>query len=529
MSILRNHSTAWSAGPLVAPGKRQAPGTRQGFWPPRPKHSVWDSKPRTPAGGTKPVTAASWSSSYARNIRLTDLFVTCFVITVAFMGRFFLDLPGDPAASLNGYIPLSLLLLVVWNATLEIFSSRERRIFGLGATEYKRIIHSTLSAFGLLAIFMVVFKLDVVRGFFAIALPLGIFLLMLSRWLWRRWLARRRTAGGCFSNAVVMGTTEDAQYVISQLRSNPATGYRVAGVALTSLAAGTELNPPWYRLPVFSSSARIENVLAATGADTVIVAGNLPGGPATIQQLGWDLGELHTELVLASSLTNVAGPRVHFRPVEGLPLMHVELPQYSGGKHLYKRAMDVVLSATGLLFLSPVLLLLALIVRMDSAGPALFHQERVGRNGETFKMLKFRSMVVDAEKLLDGLAGKNEGAGPLFKMARDPRITGCGRWMRKYSLDELPQLWNVLIGDMSLVGPRPPLAKEVAEYQAPAGRRLLIKPGITGLWQVSGRSILPWEESVRLDLYYVENWSLTGDFIILWRTAKAVYSPEGAS
>lgn len=521
MSILKNHSTILSTGTLTGTGRRQT------LKPAHSKHSVWDARLR-PATAGNLVTGVNWSTAYARNIRLTDFIVTLTVVSVAFIGRFMFDGSTGLQGATIQYIPLSILVLLMWNADLELFRTRDKRIFGSGASEYKRIIHSTLRAFGLLAIFLVVLKFDIARGFFAIALPLGVFLLLVSRWLWRRWLARRRAAGSYFSNAVVMGGAEDAGYVISQLRSNPGTGYKVAGVALTSLSAGTELTPPWYRVPVFSSEAQLEKVLAATGADTVIVAGNLPGGPSAIQQLGWDLGELHTELVLASSLTNVAGPRVHFRPVEGLPLMHVELPQYSGGKHVYKRAMDVVLSAMALLVLSPLFLLLAVIVRTGSSGPAFFRQERVGRDGEPFKMLKFRSMVTDAEKRLGDLASHNEGAGPLFKMTHDPRITKCGRWMRKYSLDELPQFWNVLLGNMSLVGPRPPLATEVAQYQAPAGRRLLIKPGITGLWQVSGRSDLPWDEAVRLDLYYVENWSLTGDFIILWRTAKAVYSPEGA-
>lgn len=521
MSILKNHSLFPIAGTVPGTGRRQP------LRPERSKHSVRDARLR-PAATDNPVMGVNWPLAYARNIRLTDFLVTVIVVTVAFMGSFVVDSPAALQGATNLYIPLSILLLAMWNADLELFRTRERQIFGSGATEYKRIIHSTLRAFGLLAIFLVVFKLDVSRGFFAIALPLGAFLLLVNRWQWRKWLSRQRAGGSYFSNAVVMGAREDASYVISQLTSNVGTGYKVAGVALTSLNVDTELTPPWYQVPVFSSEARLEKVLAATGADTVIVAGNLPGGPSAIQKLGWDLSELRTELVLASSLTNVAGPRVHFRPVEGLPLMHVELPQYSGGKHLYKRAMDVVLSAMALLVLSPLFLLLTVIVRTGSRGPAFFRQERVGRDGKTFKMLKFRSMVVDAEKLLADLASQNEGAGPLFKMTHDPRITKCGRWMRKFSLDELPQFWNVLMGNMSLVGPRPPLATEVAQYQAPAERRLLIKPGITGLWQVSGRSDLPWDEAIRLDLYYVENWSLTGDFIILWRTAKAVYSPEGA-
>lgn len=522
MSILRNSSRAWSVSALPTTGKPQrvTPANLA------PTPAVRTSRYRTAGTGSR-ASVINWSTSYARNVRATDLLVTSIAVATAYLGRFVLDGPAQSSvASDRGYIALAFALLVLWNADLELFRTRERRIFGAGATEYKRIVHSTLRAFGLLAIFMVVFKFELVRGFFAIALPLGLFVLLLNRWLWRRWLARRRAAGGWFSAAVVIGSSEDAQYVISQLQSNPSTGYKVAGVALTSFPNGLNTTTSRRRIPTFSSDTRIDKMLRVTGADTVIVAGNLPGGPSAIQKLGWDLGGLNAELVLASSLTNVAGPRVHFRPVEGLPLMHVELPQYSGGKHVYKRAMDIVLSAMALLMLSPILLTAYVIVRMDSPGPALFRQERVGRDGQTFNMLKFRSMVVGAEKLLDGLT--NEGAGPLFKMAHDPRITRCGRWMRKYSVDELPQFWNVLVGNMSLVGPRPPLATEVVQYTAPAERRLLIKPGITGLWQVSGRSALPWDEAVRLDLYYVENWSLTGDLIILWRTAKAVYSPEGA-
>jgi lipopolysaccharide/colanic/teichoic acid biosynthesis glycosyltransferase len=178
--------------------------------------------------------------------------------------------------------------------------------------------------------------------------------------------------------------------------------------------------------------------------------------------------------------------------------------------------------------LSPVLLVLALVVHFDSPGPVLFRQERIGKDGRPFAMLKFRSMVQDAETRLAALADANQGAGVLFKVKDDPRITRCGRWMRRFSLDELPQFVNVLKGDMSLVGPRPPLAREVGEYERYTHRRMLIKPGITGLWQVSGRSDLDWDDSVRLDLYYVENWSIMGDLMILWRTFRAVLAPVGA-
>jgi exopolysaccharide biosynthesis polyprenyl glycosylphosphotransferase len=214
--------------------------------------------------------------------------------------------------------------------------------------------------------------------------------------------------------------------------------------------------------------------------------------------------------------------------VEGLPLMHVDIPQYSGAKHVLKRVVDVAMALGALLALSPLLLVLAIIVRLDSPGPVLFRQDRVGKDGHPFGMFKFRSMVVDAEARLAALDQRNEGAGVLFKLRDDPRVTHCGRWMRKYSLDELPQLWNVVLGHMSMVGPRPPLDREVSGYEHHTHRRLLIKPGITGLWQINGRSDLAWEEAVRLDLYYVENWSIAGDLLILWRTFRAVIKPSGA-
>jgi exopolysaccharide biosynthesis polyprenyl glycosylphosphotransferase len=264
------------------------------------------------------------------------------------------------------------------------------------------------------------------------------------------------------------------------------------------------------------------------GADTVIVAGQPRGGSRYIRNLGWALEGTATDLVLASRLTDVAGPRIHFRPVEGLPLIHVEIPQFEGGKHVLKRMLDVVVAAIALVILALPMLIVALLIRIDSPGPALFRQERVGRNGSTFTMLKFRSMVVDAESRLAALAAEDQGNGVLFKMKADPRVTRIGRIIRKFSIDELPQLWNVLVGDMSLVGPRPPLRREVNQYESHVHRRLYIKPGLTGMWQVNGRSDLSWEESVRLDLYYVENWSLTGDLVILWRTVRVLLHPTGA-
>jgi exopolysaccharide biosynthesis polyprenyl glycosylphosphotransferase len=274
----------------------------------------------------------------------------------------------------------------------------------------------------------------------------------------------------------------------------------------------------------------IPALLAAYGADTVIVTSSHDLPPRRIRELSWSLEPGRRHLVVAPGLTDVGGPRIHVRPAAGLPLVHIETPRYEGFRSTAKRAFDIASAGAGILLLAPLLVVIALAIRIGSPGPVLFRQPRVGRGGERFDMLKFRSMVVDAEARLAEIVevGRRETNGVMFKMRDDPRVTPIGRFLRRYSLDELPQLFNVLVGSMSLVGPRPPLEREVAVYENHVNRRFLVKPGITGLWQVSGRANLSWEETVRLDLYYVENWSLVGDLVILWRTMRAVVGRDGA-
>jgi len=400
-------------------------------------------------------------------------------------------------------------------------------VLGLGVGEYKLVVHASALAFGMLAILFLVLRVDFAAEYFLLALPVGLGALVLDRWLWRKWLLRQRAFGHYLARAIVVGRREDVEYVIAQIAANSGAAYRVVGAAVDT-APGAQLTVGEQRIPVVAKRDGVAAAAASVSADAVIVAGQPDEGGEFVRQLGWDLEGTPAELVLSSRLTDVAGPRIHFRPVDGLPLIHVETPTFEGGKHILKRSVDIALSALAIVVLMPFMLVVGLIIRFDSPGPALFRQRRCGRNGDTFEMLKFRSMVETAEDDLAGLLDRNEGHGALFKLRNDPRVTRFGRWLRKYSLDELPQLWNVLVGDMSIVGPRPPLVTEVAEYEGSVHRRLFIKPGMTGLWQISGRSDLSWEESVRLDLYYVENWSLTGDLMIMWRTAKAVVNPKGA-
>ena len=263
-------------------------------------------------------------------------------------------------------------------------------------------------------------------------------------------------------------------------------------------------------------------------ADTVAVAHSPGVGPEALRRMAWALEGAGVDLLVAPAFTDVAGPRIHVRPVSGLPLLQIAAPRFSGGRWLLKRSIDVASTLLLLVLLSPVLLSVALLVRLTSRGPVVFTQERIGRDGKPFRLYKFRSMCVDAEARRAGLLAENDCDGVLFKLRDDPRVTPVGRWLRRYSLDELPQLVNVLRGQMSMVGPRPPLASEVEQYEQHVHRRLLVTPGITGLWQVSGRSELSWTETVRLDLYYVENWSVALDAEIVWKTLFTVLRGRGA-
>jgi len=273
----------------------------------------------------------------------------------------------------------------------------------------------------------------------------------------------------------------------------------------------------------------VRRATLVSGATTIAITSSGAVSGSQLRRLAWDLEGTGIDILVAPALTDIAGPRIHLRPVAGLPLIHLEEPEFDGGRQTVKGALDRVASLGALVLMMPVFAVVSLLVAVTSPGPVLFRQTRVGRNGQPFTMLKFRSMRHDAERHLASLQVSNENAdGLLFKMKADPRITPLGKILRRFSLDELPQLINVLRGEMSLVGPRPPLETEVAQYGEDTARRLLVKPGLTGLWQISGRSDLPWDEAVRLDLHYVENWSIALDCLILWKTAFAVFARRGA-
>jgi exopolysaccharide biosynthesis polyprenyl glycosylphosphotransferase len=422
-------------------------------------------------------------------------------------------------------------IAAVWLTALAVFRTRDCHVVGSGVLEYKRVLNATATAYGLLAIAFLLMQVQHSRAYFIVALPLGAGGLLLGRWTWRRWLRSQRAFGHYLSRALIVGSRSDVEYVAGQVAHDHGTGYVVVG-AVSDGAEPDDVVVDGRRIPVIAHGEGGARAVAAAAthcqADAVIVSGPFGSGDEDVRQLSWSLEGTAIELVLSSRLTDVAGPRIHFRPVEGLPLLHVEIPTFDGWRHVLKRTFDIVFATAALVLLAPVLLVIAVAVHLHDGGPVVFRQTRCGRNGRTFQMLKFRSMTPTAERDLAGLLDRNEGTGLLFKIRNDPRVTTVGRVLREHSLDELPQFWNILKGDMSVVGPRPPLVCEVEAYDEPVRRRLMIKPGLTGMWQISGRSDLSWEESVRLDLYYVENWSLTGDLMIVWRTVRAVVRPRGA-
>ncbi|WP_346233040.1 sugar transferase [Parafrigoribacterium mesophilum] len=492
----------------------------------RPRLRIVETDERALVSDTRPECGLAWAKRYRSGLLITDTAIIFAALLIALLGR----LAGMTPSSAQMNPPFWMVcacVLLTWNAALAAFHTRDLRVVGVGLNEYKQVVSASFVTFGLLAMAFMILEIDTARHYLVVSFPLGAAALVGSRLLWRKWLIRQRRFGHFLSQVVVAGKRRDVGYVVRAIEKNSGAAYKVVGTVLDEHRTG-DASDNLPGIPTCYGLRNVAEVTAALGADAVIVASHPSEEGNFIRSLAWQLEGTATELILASRLVDVAGPRIHFRPVEGLPLIHVEIPAFDGGKHVLKRVLDVIVSAIGIAIVLPLCAVLSILIACDSPGGVFFRQERVGRDGRTFTMLKFRSMCQTATQDLAALRERNEGAGVLFKIKDDPRVTRVGRTLRKYSLDELPQLWNILKGDMSLVGPRPPLPSEVDDYEEPMGRRLYIKPGLTGMWQVNGRSDLSWQESVRLDLYYVENWSLIGDLVILWRTLKVLTHPVGA-
>ncbi|MGK5110442.1 sugar transferase [Geodermatophilus sp. CPCC 205506] len=471
--------------------------------------------------GEGTVARRAWRGAYVRSIFAGDIASALTAAMTGYVVRF--GPAGAPEARVSLWV--ALVLPLVWVAAMLVARTYEQRFLWLGAEEFRRVFFAAALLLAAVGTVSWAFKLEVARGFVILAVPVATLLTLAQRYVRRRSLHRQRAHGRFQQTTLLVGHRAGVQALHEQVDREAYHGYRVVGCAIPG---GRDAAAEFDGLPVLGDLDEVIDIVRGFEVDTVAVLPSPELDGAALRRLGWKLEDTRAELLLAPAVSEVAGPRVSIRPVAGLPLLHMERPELRGARRFTKEAFDRTSAALGLLFLAPVLLGITLAVTMTSDGPVFFRQERVGRDGRKFPMLKFRSMVAGADRMVDDLADESDGNGVLFKKKDDPRVTSVGKILRRYSLDELPQLINVVRGEMSLVGPRPPLQTEVERYGYDMHRRFLVKPGLTGLWQVSGRSDLSWDDSVRIDVRYVENWSLMFDFMILWKTAGAVLRGSGA-
>ena len=409
---------------------------------------------------------------------------------------------------------IAVALLLLWPIMLWEMQSRATAVLGTGSEEYRRVLTASLWTLVLTAAGAYAIGSSRARDTLLVAVILGTMLLLVGRNLMRIRLHRHLTRFGPLHRVFVVAPQSAERVIGAQLERSAMIFAQVGGVTLSeSIDPDPELV--------------VADAIAA-GADTLLYAPGNHDDPTWPRRLGWAMEDTELSLLVSPALADVAGPRMSIEPVEGMALLRVDMPRFSGPTRVVKRTIDVVGSLLGLIVLAIPVAIVALLIKRDSPGPVFYRQLRAGVGGSTFMCWKLRTMYCDADQERAALRRLATDDGATFKMVRDPRVTPFGHFLRRYSIDEMPQLLNVLVGEMSLVGPRPHPLDDVERYDDVATRRLLAKPGMTGLWQVSGRSDLDWSEAVTLDLHYIENWSMALDMIILLRTGKAVLSGKGA-
>jgi len=460
---------------------------------------------------------SGWARDYLRKAALADFGCAILGVFAAAQIRF-----GNDVTST--YLALSLGMPVLWLAALWLSGGYDVRFVGTGSDEFRKVLNAGVGLTAALALFSYAINLQLSRAYVLIALPSTTLFDLVARYAVRKRLHSQRASGRCMLSVVAVGHEPAVADLVNELRRDRYHGLTVVGACLAQPSDCTEVAG----VPVYGGLDDVTTAVKAFGADTVAVLACPEMNGFRLRSLAWELEKSGTDLCVSPALLDVAGPRTTIRPTAGLTLLHVDHPQLSGARLVVKGLFDRCGAGIALIVLSPLLALLAVTIRLSDGGPALFTQIRVGRDGRVFRIYKFRTMVVDAEQRRTELLASNDHDGILFKLRQDPRITSLGVHLRRLSIDELPQLINVLLGDMSLVGPRPALPAEAEQYAEHVRRRLVVRPGLTGLWQVNGRSDLTWEESVRLDLRYVENWSFALDLQILWKTISVLVRGSGA-
>jgi exopolysaccharide biosynthesis polyprenyl glycosylphosphotransferase len=463
--------------------------------------------------------SGTWTTRYLRLAAVFDGLCGLTAGLLAYQLRF--DGNGHRPSE---YLALSLILPVAWLLTLTLAGAYDPRFIGVGTDEFRRVLNAGAFLIAAVAIASYAFKADLARGYVVLSLPCVTVFDLFARYALRKRLHKAREQGACMRRVVVVGHSPVVSDIVTMLRRETYHGLTVVAACLADTVEPGSIAD----VPAVAGLDGVPEVVRRYDADTVAVLACPEMAGSQLRQLAWDLEKTSTDLCVAPALLDVAGPRTTIRPTAGLPLLYMDHPEFSGMRLVIKAAFDRVLALIALIFAAPLLAIIALLIKLDDGGPAVFRQTRVGKDGRSFSVYKFRTMVPDAEARKAELVSRNQQQGPLFKIRDDPRLTRLGGWLRRWSLDELPQLLNVISGDMSLVGPRPALPEEAAMYGDHVRRRLAVKPGMTGLWQVNGRSDLSWDESVRLDLRYVENWSLMLDLQILWKTWAAVARGSGA-
>jgi exopolysaccharide biosynthesis polyprenyl glycosylphosphotransferase len=463
-----------------------------------------------------------WERRYQRHLVVLDLMLVAVAGWLGYVLRF-----GFEGELMHGVI--AGVFPFAWLVAMQAGRGYELRYLYVGSDEYRRVVAVGGALIALLATLSYATQAEISRFYLTTSLVFAVVLTLAGRYTMRRILHHRWQSGRDLHRVVLVGYERAVAEACRRLAADPRHGMRVVAACLPPDKYRHRLND--VDVPVFGTFLDIPEAVEAAGADSVAVLPCPEMDGLALRRLAWELEQSRTRLLISPGLLDVAGPRTTVRPLSGLPLLHVEHAELSGPRRIAKGLVDRALALLATIVLGPVMLLIAAAIRLDSKGPALFRQIRVGKEGAEFVVFKFRTMGTDAESRLAALAdleGGDDGNGVLFKLRRDPRVTRVGRLLRRTSLDELPQLFNVLRGEMSLVGPRPPLPVEVDRYGVDVRRRLAVKPGMTGLWQVSGRSDLSWDESVRLDLAYVENWTFWLDLVILAKTVRAVAKGTGA-
>ena len=460
----------------------------------------------------------TWSRRYLAALVLLDATIGAAVIMIT---RLALDL-DDELPMWGGLVAIA---VVVWPLTIALGRGYPRQHIGVGSEEMQSAARAGITVIVLAAVYAELRQVDGLLALVLIAAPNAVIVTVIGRFTARKVLHRSQRSGRNVKAALLVGHTGSVHSLAEVLQREAHAGLQMVGVCVPTAEVQLALD---LGLPVLGDLDDAPRLARDLACDAVAVTTGEQTSRDYLRRLAWSLEGVQTELLVHPGLVEVAGPRMHIRPHVGLPLLQIEQPHFTGWRRLVKRAADLIMTGAGLVLISPLMIAIIVAIKLSDRGPVFFKQTRVGLDGSTFTMWKFRSMHVDAEERLAALRADHPEVGLMFKLQDDPRITRIGRFLRRYSLDELPQLFNVLAGAMSLVGPRPPLQAEVEAYEHHARRRLLVTPGLTGLWQVSGRSLLSWEETVRLDLRYVENWTLTLDLLIIWKTFFAVVAKRGA-